>query len=155
MKIWLRPRRTRKIQAALAKRAPLPTPATIMVFLEEKAIEIDDLGKQLEAAHLELGDAEMVWEEARDGALLEIVDRYAGERLPAEDVRNAMVRKRVGFEAYSNYRQAKRRCEGMEKHGRMLDTAISARQTTLRGLQADLSRIPVDPDSGEVIGGRR
>jgi hypothetical protein len=139
--------------------APVPSPGVIMVFLEEKAIEIDELGKALEAAHLELGDAEAEWEQKLDGVLIKIVEEHKaeGERVPAADIRMAMARERVGFEPYGRYIRAKRNCEGLEKHGRMLDTAISARQSTLRGLQEEARMPQVDPDTGEILvrGGRR
>src|SRR5690349_12833447 len=95
----------------VADGAPLPTPAAVMAFLDQKAVEIDELGKLIEAAHLDLGDKEAAWEEQLDEALLELVEEYEtrGERLPGEDVRLAKARKRTGFTVYADYRRAKRR----------------------------------------------
>jgi len=128
-----------------------------MAFLDEKAVEIDQLGKLIEEAHLELGDCEAAWEEALDEALLELVEEYGarGERLPGEDVRLALARRRTGFEIYSAFRRAKRRVEALEKHARKMETAISARQSTLRGLQEEAKVPTFDPRTGEVIGARR
>lgn len=128
-----------------------------MAFLEEKAIEIDDLGKALEEAHINLGDTEAAWEKAKDEALLDIVHEHTGrgERVPAEDIRLAMVRARCGFEVYADYRKAKRLCEGLEQHARKMETAISARQSTLKGMQEAERVPPFNAETGEIIGGRR
>lgn len=137
--------------------APLPTPAAVMAFLDEKAVEIDQLGKLIEEAHLALGDREAEWEAALDEALLELVEEYEarGERLPGEDVRLAKARKRTGFEVYAEYRRAKRRVEALEKHARKMETAISARQSTLKGLQEEAKVPTFDPRTGEVFGSRQ
>lgn len=138
----------------------MPTPAEVMAFLTDGAAEMDQIGKDLEAAYLRLGEAEADWEEERDAALLEIVDEYArkAERLPGEDVRNALVRQRVGGDRYRAYRRAKREAEGLEKKSRKLETAITARMSTLKGLQEE-AKMPTprqgperfDPRTGEVL----
>lgn len=117
----------------------LPTPAAVMEFLDRAAGELDTLGKELEAAHVDLGDAETVYEEALDEALLAIVEEYEalGKRLPGEDVRLALARKRIDFSIYSTFRKAKRRVEGLNLHSRKLETAISARQSTLKGMREE------------------
>lgn len=138
--------------------APLPHPATIMAFLDEKAVELDSLGKQLEAAHIGLGDAEVEWEDALDDALLKIHDdcHARDERMPAADVRSALARRDAEARTkYGTYRRAKRLCEGLEKRGRVMDTAVSARQSTLKRLEAELNARTFDPQTGETFGGRR
>lgn len=117
----------------------LPTPSAVMAFLDQAAGALDALGKELEAAHIDLGDAETVYEEQLDEALLALVDEYndLGKRLPGEDVRLALARKRIDFALYSTYRKAKRRVEGLNLHSRKLETAISARQSTLKGMREE------------------
>jgi hypothetical protein len=132
----------------------VPNPGVIMEWLETQAKEIDTLGKRLEAGHIALGEAEAEWEGALDIGLLELLEKYSrkGERLPAEDVRLALVRKECGFEVYARYRRAKHLVEGIEKHSRKLETAISARQSTLKGLQEEMKLPSVDPRTGEIRG---
>jgi light-regulated signal transduction histidine kinase (bacteriophytochrome) len=117
----------------------MPTPAAVMQFLDSAAGELDRLGKELEQAHIDLGDAETVYEQKMDDALLELVEEYEllGKRLPGEDVRQAKARKRIDFSIYSTFRKAKRRVEGLNLHSRKLETAISARQSTLKGMREE------------------
>lgn len=119
----------------------LPTPAAVMSFLDQAAGDLDRLGKELEAAHLDLGDAESEYEEKLDLALLELVTDYEarGKRLPGEDVRLALARKRIDFSIYARFKKAKRRVEGLNLHSRKLETAVSARQSTLRGMREEAS----------------
>lgn len=117
----------------------MPTPAAVMIWLDGAAGELDQLGKDLEAAHISLGDAEAAWEEQLDIALLAIVEEYEGrkKRLPGEDVRLAMARKRMDFQVYRDYIKAKRLVAGIEKHCRKLEAAVSARQSTLKGMREE------------------
>lgn len=115
----------------------IPSPAQLMQFLDQAAGELDELGKRLERAHIALGDAEATWEQDRDLALLELVEEYeaAGKRLPGEDVRLAKARKRVGFQTYSDYTKAKHLVSAITQRIRRLETAVNARQSTLKALR--------------------
>lgn len=113
----------------------LPSPAQIIEFLNVAATELDDLGKQLENAHILLGDAESEYEEKLDEALLLVVEEHEGKRLPGEDVRLALARKKMDFEVYVRYRKAKRLVEGLRLHSRKLESAVGARQSTLKSLR--------------------
>jgi hypothetical protein len=119
----------------------LPSPAEVIAFLDRAAGELDTLGKELEQAHILLGDAESEYEEKLDEALLELVDDYEQReaRLPGEDVRLAKARKRMDFSVYTRYRKAKRRIEGLNLHSRKLETAVTARQSTLKAMRESLS----------------
>ena len=121
-----------------------PTPHAVMEFLNEAAGELDTLGKELEDAHLDLGDTEAEYDEQLDIALLDLVDEYerAEKRLPGEDVRLAKARKRMDFEVYVRYRKAKRRVEGLNRHIKAIETAVGARQSTLRGLREEVRLQP-------------
>lgn len=133
----------------------VPTPAAVMAFLDQAAEDLDRLGKELEEAHIDLGDAECEYEDKLDEALLAIVEEYEQleKRLPGEDVRLARARRRMDFEIYVRYRKAKRRVEGLEKHCRKLETAVSARQSTLKGLREGMGLEGYGPDR-ETFGRR-
>jgi len=117
----------------------LPTPAAVIEFLDNAAGELDQLGKEPETPHIDLGDPETVYEEKLDEALLELVDEYERleKRLPGEDVRLAKARKRIDFDIYVRFKKAKRRVEGLNLHARKLETAVSARQSTMRGMREE------------------
>lgn len=119
----------------------VPTPAAVMAFLDRAAEDLDKLGKELEAAHIDLGDAEAEYEGKLDEALLELVEEYEAteKRLPGEDVRLAKARKRIDFEVYVRFKKAKRRVEGLNLHSRKLETAVTARQSTLKGLREGMT----------------
>lgn len=129
-------RRARQMQEADASKGALPSPAEVMQFLDQAAGELDSLGKRLEAAHVSMGDAESAWEEAKDIELLRIVEESEG-RLPGEDVRLALARKRIGFQPYRDYIKAKALVKGIEGHVRRVEKAISARQSTLKGIREE------------------
>jgi hypothetical protein len=133
----------------------LPTPAAVMQFLNTAAGDLDRLGKELETAHIDLGDAETAYEEKLDEALLELVDEYERmeKRLPGEDVRLAKARKRIDFEFYVRFKKAKRRVEGLNLHSRKLETAISARQSTLKGIREGMTSEGFG-ESGKTFGRR-
>lgn len=119
----------------------IPTPQSLMSWLDEAAGELDALGKRLESAHVSMGDTEAAWEDAKDIALLEIVEEYEnqGKRLPGEDVRVALARKRIGFQIYRDYIKAKALVKGLENHSRKMEKALSARQSTLKAIREGMS----------------
>lgn len=119
--------------------APLPSPAAVIAFLDEAASELDKLGKELEAAHLLLGEAEAEYEEKKDIALIDILAEYEGRRLPGEDVRLALAHKRMDFSVYVRYKKAKRLVEGINSNVRRRETAVNARQSTLKALREGLA----------------
>lgn len=115
----------------------IPSPAALMQFLDKAAGELDELGKRLESAHIALGDAEAVWEQDKDTALLELIEQYEaeGKRLPGEDVRLAKARKRIGFQTYSDFIKAQHLVKAIERRVKRLETAVNARQSTLKALR--------------------
>lgn len=117
----------------------LPTPAAVMAFLDQAAVELDQLGKDLEAAHLALGDAEAEYEAKRDVALIELEDEYERreKRLPGEDVRLARARKRMDFEVYVRYRKAVQRVKGLTVRRTCKEAAVGARQSTLKAMREE------------------
>lgn len=131
----------------------VPTPAQCMAFLDQAAADLDDLGKRLEAAHVLLGDAETIWQEKKDIALIEIVEEYekAGKRLPGEDVRLALARKRVDFQHYADWTKAKRLVLAIERRAKRLETAVEARRSTLKRMDGALGLEGYGPE-GQTFG---
>lgn len=135
----------------------LPSPGQVIEFLDTAAGELDSLGKQLEDAHIQLGDAEAEYEEKRDEATLAILEEYEGDpnrKLPGQDVRLALAHKRIDFDIYVRYRKAKRLVEGLGARTRLLESAVNARQSTLRGLREGMT-LEGHGRTGETFPGRR
>lgn len=134
----------------------LPQPSEVIQFLNEAAGELDRLGKEIEQAHIQMGDCEAIYEEKRDEALLAIVEEYEAKekRLPGEDVRLALAHKRMDFQTLIDYRKSKRLVEGLSRRTRLLESAVNARQSTLRGIREAMSSEGFG-SAGETFGGRR
>lgn len=141
----------------------LPAPGTVISWLDEQAPELDRLGKDLEQAHLDVGEAEVDWERYRDVELVLLTESYEqrrrdGEsvRLPGEDVRLALIRRKPeGFDKWAALRRAELKVKGLEGRIRRLENAVGARQSTLKGIMEESRLPPVDPNTGEIIGRRR
>lgn len=133
----------------------LPSPAQVMAFLDTAATELDDLGKRLESALIALGDAEATWEQKKDVALIEIVEDYEreGKRLPGEDVRLALARRRTDFQYYAEWTKAKRLVTAIERRVKRLETAFEGRRSILKRLDSGSPEGYGKP--GETYGGRR
>ena len=122
--------------------APIPSPAELLQWLNWSAIQLEKLGTALEQAYIALGDSETEYEEQLDDALINLVDECErqGERIPPQDLRSARARKAIGFSVYTRYRKAKHLVNGLEKRSRLLESAVGARQSTLRGLREGSGR---------------
>jgi len=131
----------------------LPSSGEVIEFLDVAATELDSLGKQMEQAYIALGDAESEYEEKLDEALLLVVEEHDGQRLPGEDVRLAMARRKMDFEVYVRYRKAKRLVEGLRLRSRKLETAVGARQSTLKSMRESMATEGYG-ESGKTFGGR-
>lgn len=134
----------------------IPAPHEVLAFLDKAAGELDALGKEQESAYLNLGDAETEYQEKLDEALIELAEEYEAKekRLPGEDVRLARARKRIDFAVYTRYRKAKRHAEGLDRHAKLLGTAVTARQSTLRGIREGMSTEGLG-NTGETFGRRQ
>lgn len=114
-------------------------PIEVMNRISEDAAALDGDGKDIHDAILDLQEAEQAYQEARNIALIELMDEYkaAGERLPAEDMRSALVHRRVDKKLYGRYLSAKARTEALRAWTRTRENALSARQSLLSTLREE------------------
>lgn len=100
------------------------------------ATELEELGEQLEAAIYAFGEAEHAYQLAYEKDLIRqrIEAKESGERLPAEDVRQAIAHQHVSVDVRTTYEVRKAMVDGIRARARATENAISARQSLLRTL---------------------
>jgi hypothetical protein len=118
----------------------VPDPATLMGEIHASARAIDAGSKQLGQAIRRLAQTQETYEAAQESALILIRDEAvtAGERVPAEDLRRAMAHRRVPSEIYGAYLQNQAEVDGLKAWLRAQEAALSARQSLLSALRAEL-----------------
>lgn len=131
-------------------------PVTVMDALGEGAGELDRLSKDMDSAVDKLNQAEMVWDNAYDEFIEELVEDTAKKRLPGEDVRVSLCRRARPENrlAWKSLREARRNVEKLEKQITAKRAVLSARQSELGALRDEARGSGFTP-SGPVIGGRR
>ena len=110
--------------------------AELGAFFSTKTQELAQLTVELQEAHEVLENTEIRWVQHYDEifALLEEDPKLA--RLPGEDQRYSIARRRGGWEAWTNYRRAERVVKRLEAACRQVDTVISACQSEAKLLRA-------------------
>lgn len=98
-------------------------------FLQDSRAALTSLDAELQKAHDTLGAAEERWTEHYDEILSQLEEESPGARLPGEEVRISIARRRGGAEAWTNYRRAKRLADRLDQRVSMLKTQISAAQS--------------------------
>jgi hypothetical protein len=104
-------------------------PGELQRFLQDARQELEALDGHLQTAHNTLGDAEERWTAHLDSIMDELDEEYAGKRMPGEDQRISIARRRGGATAWTNYRRAKRAAERLEQRVGLLKAQISAAQS--------------------------
>ena len=114
-------------------------PATLMQAIDEDCAALDNGAKFLAEMTDKLTEAEIAYEDALDGALIQVEDEYAakGERLPSERQREARARKLIDPKIRREFLEIKRKVELVEKWGRMREKALSGRQSELSFLKTE------------------
>lgn len=114
-------------------------PVAVMNAIDSAAALLDQDSRDLHEAITNLQTAQAIYEQARTTALIELMDQYkeAGERLPAEDLRAALVHRRVEAKVYGDFLSAKARVEAIKASSRARENALSARQSLLSTLREE------------------
>jgi vacuolar-type H+-ATPase subunit I/STV1 len=111
-------------------------PVEVAHFLDAKAQELDQLNTLLQNAHETAEAAEEAWTTHYDEILEQLEEESENGRLPGEDMRISIARRRDGAAAWTNHRRAERLVKKLEKRGRLIETAISACQSEAKLLRA-------------------
>jgi hypothetical protein len=111
-------------------------PAEVARFLDVKAQELAQLENLLQEAHEVAERAEEAWTSHYDEILDQLEEESENGRLPGEDMRISIARRRGGAVAWTNHRRAERAIKRLEKRGRLIETGISACQSEAKLLRA-------------------
>lgn len=114
-------------------------PVEIGHFLGAKAQELDQLNVLLQQAHEAAENAEIAWTEHYDDILDELEEDSENGKLPGEDVRISIARRRGGGELWTAHRRAERTVKRLEKAATVAKDAVSAAQSEANLLKAGAS----------------
>lgn len=116
-------------------------PARLIGAIDADCRALDAAGKELGAKLKQLAQAELAYGDAYEAELAVLVEEHhkAGERLPGEDVRRALIHARIDRALYRQQHQLRREVEALEKWGRMKEKTLSGRQSELSFLKAEAS----------------
>jgi len=102
-------------------------PTELGDFFYAKRYELDELNVALQTAHELAEQAEERWIEIYDEIVAQLEEEM--DKLPGEDLRISIARRRGGALAWTNLRKAQRAVKRMEKQGTNIAQAISACQS--------------------------
>lgn len=112
-----------------------------MVSIDRSAASLDDGGRKLAKSISRLGDLERDYNRAVECALIKLYDqaKRTGERLPAEDVRQALAHAEVPSDIYGAFLSAKAEVDAGKAWLRSLEAAVNARQSLLKAMRDELA----------------
>jgi hypothetical protein len=118
----------------------LASPYELMAQIQRDARDLDQGGRQLARSIRELGAVEHKYKAALESQLITIFHEYKekGERMPAEDIRNALAHKQVNPAIYAAYLTKTAEVEALRSWTRTTASALSARQSLLACLRAEI-----------------
>lgn len=111
----------------------------VMGQIDAGASALDTAGKEIGKAITEAAEAELAYREALEVALLKIREdfRDRGERLPAEDLRNALAHQGMDRRLYGEHIRTKARVDALRSYVRALESELSGRQSLLAAMKAE------------------
>lgn len=114
-------------------------PADLLTAIDTDAKRLDEATKKLAEAITDLSDRQADYDAEKNKAMLTVLHEYEGkgERLPAEDVRAALVAQQVDSLVYKQWLAAKATVDAGKAWCRSRETIISARQTLLKTLTVE------------------
>lgn len=116
--------------------AELRSAVEILAFLDGAAIEMDELSGNQQLNHSALTDAELAWTEHYDAVVDEL--ETEGEKLPGEDVRISIARRRGGWDLWRTYRKLERTSKQIDKRCARLESIVRACQSELKTVSAEV-----------------
>ena len=98
-------------------------------FLQDARATLKSLDAQLQKAHDLLSDAEDRWTELYDETMGELEEQGNKTHNFPTEIRNSIVRRNGGGEAWANKRRAERMVKRLDKQVEMLEAQIRAAQS--------------------------
>lgn len=120
------------------------SPHELMAQIEADAHSLDAGGRQLATAIRRSVDVTQAYEIAFESEKIRIYNaaKMSGERMPAEDIRNAIAHKAVDHAVYARFLTSQAEIEALKAWTRTVAAALSARQTLLNVLRDELRATP-------------
>lgn len=104
-------------------------PGELQVALEGLREELRKIDSDLQKAHETAEQTEERWVEHYDEILNQLEEEANGARLPGEEQRLSIARRRGGAEAWTNHRRAERMVRRLEKRATMVRDRIGSAQS--------------------------
>jgi hypothetical protein len=116
------------------------SPYALIAEIDRNAREIDAGGRTLAKAIVEFAKVTQVYEAAIESEKIRIFDaaKNAGERMPAEDIRNAIAHRAVDSGVYARYLAKLAEIDALKAWTKTLASAMSARQSLLAAMREEV-----------------
>jgi hypothetical protein len=119
---------------------------TVMGELTDLSARLDKASRELYRLREELAPVVERWDDVWNDLLVSLVEDYkdSGERLPGEDVRNAMVTKRFREQEpilFGQRRRIESEIDRVDRRAKHLQDEISARQSILSYLRTEAQAV--------------
>jgi hypothetical protein len=130
-------------------------PMAVALQIERISTVLGKVAAELGSVTDRLADAEILYEDAFEAELEVVREEYEADekRLPGEDVRRALIHKRIDRELYRDVKRLTGRQQALEKFGRLKSNELNGLQSELSMLRAE-DRGPTARANGHVHGRR-
>lgn len=113
-------------------------PITLMGQIDVDCAELDQIGKDLDTVLEALELAEASYEETFEAELAVLAEEHETKgRLPGEEVRRAIIHKRIDRGLYREVKRLSSLAKRLEARGRRIEKTLSGRQSELSFLKSE------------------
>jgi hypothetical protein len=118
----------------------LASPYELMAQIDRDARALDQGGRQLAKAIQDLAKVEVNYQREYEKELISIYHgaKETGDRMPAEDIRRALAHRKIDHAVYGAFLTKTAEVEALKSWTRTVAGALSARQSLLAALRAEL-----------------
>ncbi len=115
-------------------------PVELINTIARDARRLDEGGRRLANAIQQLADREREYRKSVEDARIRIYhdSKESGERMPAEDIREALAHRQIPSAVYSEFLAAKAEVDALKAWTRTVEHSVSARQSLLAALREEL-----------------
>jgi hypothetical protein len=115
-------------------------PVALIEQINRDARRLDSGGRRLASAIKELSELETDYRKHVEEARIRIYhdSKESGERMPAEDIRDALAHRQIPSDVYAKFLTARAEVDALKAWTRTVEHAVSARQSLLAALREEL-----------------
>jgi len=114
------------------------SPAEVMAEIDRLCRALGKVADELGGLIVSLGNAEIAYGDLYEDALCQLVEDAEGARLPAEDVRRALIHRDPPVrQAYHEMRRIARRVDALQAWSRKAESELTGRESQLRSLRGE------------------